>query len=251
MEGWVKIHRQLLESTYGGNLELIGLFTALLLKAQHKSSRAPDGTLITEGQLLTSQQALAREFNVDRLAMRRKLKKLENAHQIEQQPSNKNSIITIVNWHKFQSNEHHNEHQVNTKRTSSEHQVNTYKNEKNEKNEKNNTVEATDKNSESIKKIVNYLNQVCGKNFKPGTKTTRSSIQARLREGFTVEDFKKVIDVKFEEWGHDPNWDYCLRPITLFGTKFESYLNQKTDEQVRQHTGNVLENLIDQTKGIS
>ena len=62
-------------------------------------------------------------------------------------------------------------------------------------------------------------------NYRPSTKNTQSFISARLKEGFTVEDFKKVIDVKVENWiGTD--FEKYLRPATLFGTKFENYLNE-------------------------
>ncbi|MFZ7942780.1 conserved phage C-terminal domain-containing protein [Neobacillus sp. 19] len=57
---------------------------------------------------------------------------------------------------------------------------------------------------------------------------TQEMIRARMREGFTVEDFKKVIDLKTAEWMRDPRMCKYLRPTTLFGSKFESYINQKS-----------------------
>lgn len=75
-----------------------------------------------------------------------------------------------------------------------------------------------------IKEIIDYLNLKARKNFRSLTAATQSLIKARLNEGFTVEDFKKVIDIKCSEWlGSD--YAQYLRPQTLFGTKFESYLN--------------------------
>nr|WP_296168296.1 conserved phage C-terminal domain-containing protein [uncultured Ruminococcus sp.] len=75
-----------------------------------------------------------------------------------------------------------------------------------------------------IKEIIDYLNLKARKNFRSSTAATQSLIKARLNEGFTVEDFKKVIDIKCSEWlGSD--YAQYLRPQTLFGTKFESYLN--------------------------
>jgi hypothetical protein len=50
---------------------------------------------------------------------------------------------------------------------------------------------------------------------------------ARFNEGYTLEDFKQVIDVKTEEWKDNPEFFKYLRPETLFGSKFDSYLNQK------------------------
>ena len=76
--------------------------------------------------------------------------------------------------------------------------------------------------------IVDYLNLKSGKNFHATSKKTKELIHARLREGFTVDDFKTVIDKKVAEWKDDSRMNQYLRPETLFGTKFESYLNQQT-----------------------
>lgn len=74
--------------------------------------------------------------------------------------------------------------------------------------------------------IIDYLNIKTGKSFKATTSKTKKLIQARMNENFRVEDFKKVIDIKTKEW-KSTDFEQYLRPDTLFGTKFESYLNQK------------------------
>lgn len=85
------------------------------------------------------------------------------------------------------------------------------------------------------KTIVDYLNQKTGQKYKPSTKKTQTCIHARLAEGFTEDDFKKVIDNKCAEW-IGTEWEKYLRPETLFGTKFESYLNAKIyDKGAKQH----------------
>lgn len=76
--------------------------------------------------------------------------------------------------------------------------------------------------------VIDYLNQKTGKNFKHTSKVTQRHIRARLAEGFTVSDFKQVIDNKCNDWLRDQKMKEYLRPETLFGTKFESYLNSKT-----------------------
>ena len=77
------------------------------------------------------------------------------------------------------------------------------------------------------KEIVDYLNEKTGKNFKHKTAKTRKFIEARWNQDFRLDDFKKVIYVKTDEWLNTDS-DKYLRPETLFGTKFEGYLNQKT-----------------------
>lgn len=75
--------------------------------------------------------------------------------------------------------------------------------------------------------IIEYLNQKTGKSYRSASKKTQSLIAARINEGFTVDDFKTVIDTKTEEWLSDSKFNVYLQPSTLFGTKFENYLNQK------------------------
>ena len=81
------------------------------------------------------------------------------------------------------------------------------------------------KNKELWIPIV-YLNQVANKRYKFVDKT-KKFLLARFNEGYTLEDFKQVIDVKTEEWKDNPEFFKYLRPETLFGSKFDSYLNQK------------------------
>lgn len=74
--------------------------------------------------------------------------------------------------------------------------------------------------------IIDYLNEKADRQFKSTTKKTQSLIKARFNDGWEVEDFKTVIDKKTKEWLGDSKMENYLRPETLFGTKFESYLNQ-------------------------
>jgi predicted phage replisome organizer/uncharacterized phage protein (TIGR02220 family) len=83
------------------------------------------------------------------------------------------------------------------------------------------------KNNIPFPEIITYLNEQAKTNFKSSTPKTRDFIKARWNEGFTLEDFKQVINKKVTEWINDKEMCKYLRPETLFGTKFESYLNQK------------------------
>src|SRR3990167_5175434 len=74
--------------------------------------------------------------------------------------------------------------------------------------------------------IISILNSVLGTKYKISSKKTIDLIQVRMKEGFTVEDFKTVIEKKYAEWGQDEKMSAFLRPETLFGAKFEAYLNQ-------------------------
>lgn len=78
-------------------------------------------------------------------------------------------------------------------------------------------------------RVIDYLNLKANKNFKASTKKTQDLIKARLNEHFTENDFRKVIDTKAAEWKNDSKMQKYLRPETLFGTKFESYLNENQE----------------------
>lgn len=77
--------------------------------------------------------------------------------------------------------------------------------------------------------IVDYLNAKADTKFKSSSKKTKSLIHARFEDGFSVDDFYTVIDKKCEEW-KGTEWEKYIRPETLFGTKFEGYLNQKNNK---------------------
>lgn len=81
--------------------------------------------------------------------------------------------------------------------------------------------------SELYRSIVDHLNKACGTAYRSASRKTQRLIDARLREGFTPEDFFKVIDIKCAAWKDDAKMSKYLRPETLFGPKFEGYLNEK------------------------
>ena len=86
------------------------------------------------------------------------------------------------------------------------------------------------KDNVPYKEITDYLNQIAGTNYRATSKKTRELIKARINEGYTLEDFKIVIEKKTREWINDNKMKGYLRPETLFGTKFEGYLNQPVKE---------------------
>ena len=91
-------------------------------------------------------------------------------------------------------------------------------------------------NDEEVAKVadvVQALNEETGSHYRPTSKATMRHVLARLREGFTVDDCKEVIRKKSEEWGGTDMAKY-LRPETLFGPKFEGYLNAPEDPKAKE-----------------
>lgn len=91
----------------------------------------------------------------------------------------------------------------------------------------NNSRAKPDSIADEVKTIVGYLNEKTKSNYRTTTRETKRLIKARLNEGFTVEEFKTVIDKKTAAWLNDTKMKNYLRPTTLFGPKFEEYLNEK------------------------
>ena len=102
--------------------------------------------------------------------------------------------------------------------------------------------------------VVDYLNLRAGTRYRSTSEDTRKHIRARVDDGYTLDDFKAVIDRKVEEW-KGTEWEKFLRPSTLFGSKFEGYLNQRNEPryakktsfsnfQERKYDKNFLESLV-------
>lgn len=91
----------------------------------------------------------------------------------------------------------------------------------------NNNILSPSSTAYPYKDVIDYLNKKTGKHYKSTTKKNQTVIRARTDEGFTLDDFKQVINNKVVEW-KGTDMEKYLRPETLFGTKFEGYLNQET-----------------------
>lgn len=82
-----------------------------------------------------------------------------------------------------------------------------------------------------FKEIIDYLNQRAGKNFKYAAAGNKKVIKARWNEGYRLTDFKQVIDEKCEEWLNNDKMSQYIQPSTLFGNKFDQYLNQQSQKK--------------------
>ena len=87
------------------------------------------------------------------------------------------------------------------------------------------------------KEIIEYLNEKTGRHYKHTAKANQRVIKARMNEGYTLEDFKTVIDKKYDEWNNDTKMKKFLRPETLFSTNFDRYLNEETESNQKSWAG--------------
>ena len=106
-----------------------------------------------------------------------------------------------------------------------------------------NTKTENNNNKLSIcKEVISYLNLKAKKNFKVDTASHQKFIKARLKEGYVLEDFKKVVDVMVAKW-KGTEYEQYLQPQTLFGNKMDNYLNQPMPQKVHSFQSAVDERL--------
>ena len=106
-----------------------------------------------------------------------------------------------------------------------------------------NTKTENNNNKLSIcKEVISYLNLKAKKNFKVNTASHQKFIKARLKEGYVLDDFKKVVDVMVAKW-KGTEYEQYLQPQTLFGNKMDNYLNQPMPKRSTILTSTVDERL--------
>ena len=170
-----------------------------------------------KGHCWATNEYFAKLFNVSEVTISRKIKKLENKKYITIEYEKRGCEVkkrtirlTKLIIDGYQScystiNKVDKENNINNKNTNINNNIYSREIEKN---------------------IIDYLNKKLDSNYRYDSKKTTELIKARLNQGFKEEDFYKVIDKKYNEW-NDSEMAIYLRPTTLFGTKFEDYLNQK------------------------
>nr|DAU25055.1 MAG TPA: replication initiator protein [Caudoviricetes sp.] len=106
----------------------------------------------------------------------------------------------------------------------------------------NNEIDNNNNKLSICKEIISYLNLKAKKNFKVNTASHHKFIKARLKEGYALEDFKKVVDIMVAKW-KGTEYEQYLQPQTLFGNKMDNYLNQPMPKRSTILTSTVDERL--------
>ena len=106
----------------------------------------------------------------------------------------------------------------------------------------NNEIDNNNNKLSICKEVISYLNLKAKKNFKVNTASHQKFIKARLKEGYVLEDFKKVVDIMVAKW-KGTEYEQYLQPQTLFGNKMDNYLNQPMPKRSTILTSTVDERL--------
>ena len=215
--GFVIVPRELMQNQWYTHSPTIHLYLHCLLRANYTDSEW-HGITIQRGQFVTSLNTLSQETGLSIKQIRSALDRLKKAGYVASKQTNKYRIITMLNYDEMQ--------QTASKMASKGQTKGKQRATDKENNKGTNIIVGQNPTaySNEIKTIVDHLNSKLGTHFKTSSIDTRKHITARLREGYTLEDFKTVIDSKTKEWRGTDNQKY-LRPETLFGKKFEGYLN--------------------------
>ena len=240
MAGWIKLYRELgdkpiwLESTSDQRSVLIALLMMVNYEPNKWEWQGKQYECMP-GQVITSLPKIAERSGkgVSIQNVRTALKRFEKLGFLTDESTNKNRLITIVNWAIYQGSDDEPNRQTNKQLTGNQQatnrQLTAIKNirTKEEKNkEVKDIVEQKPDDPIPYREIIDYLNQKTGKSFKHSAAGHRKAIKARWNEGYRPDEFKKVIDNKCGDWLKDTKMVQYLQPSTLFGTKMDQYLNQ-------------------------
>lgn len=240
-QGYIKLFRQIVDWEWYDDIPTCRLFIHLLLKVNH-ADRNWQGKKIERGSCITSFASLSTETNLSVEQIKRALKNLQKTGEIEKVSTNQNTLIIVTKYDDYQcftnvdnkqtTNEQHednmqktNEQQTDNKRTTTNNNVKNIKNDKNNNNLYCSSDEEQEMN-QIIRTIVEILNIETEKEFSPDAKLTRKLIQDKLNAGYSLADFKCVIEKKCDAWKADPVMKSYLKPSILFGKKFDEYLNE-------------------------
>ncbi|AQY37871.1 phage replisome organizer N-terminal domain-containing protein [Bacillus thuringiensis] len=242
---WIKITTnmfedekiRLIEGMPEGDTLLI-IWIKLLAQAGKTNA---NGYILLNENIPYTEDMLVTLFNKSPVIIRLALQTFKQFGMIE---IDDNQFISITNWGKHQSLTGLDKIREDTKKRVAAHRerkktsllnesngCNVTGNGSGNKNETDIEKELEEELEEDINKyiveIINHLNETCSTSYRTSTKKTRDLIKARFKQGFNIADFRKVIDIKASHWIENEEYNQYLRPSTLFGNKFEEYLNQQ------------------------
>lgn len=224
--GWFKVYRKFDEWGWYHDSVMVHLFIHCLIKANYQRKEWK-GIIIERGQFITSLDKLCYETGISRQMLRNRLSKLKSTHELTYETTHHFTLITVINYDSYQEDKIIVNTAINTETnissTHGQHTVNT--NEEIKKQSSKKLKALSSKEDIPFSEIVSHLNTRTKKAYRDTGAKIRGLITARWNEGFRVSDFERVIDNQVIKWEHDPKMREFLRPETIFGTKFESYLN--------------------------
>ena len=240
MAGWIKLYRELgdkpiwLESTSDQRSVLMALLMMVNYEPNKWEWQGKQYECMP-GQVITSLPKIAERSGkgVSIQNVRTALKRFEKLGFLTDESTNKNRLITIVNWAIYQGSDDEPNRQTNKQLTGNQQaanrQLTAIKNIRTKEGKNKELKDIVEQEPDPIpyREIIDYLNQKAGKSFKRSAAGNKKVIKARWNEGYKLDQFKRVVDNKCQDWLNDEKMSQYLQPSTLFGNKFDQYLNQR------------------------
>jgi uncharacterized phage protein (TIGR02220 family) len=229
-DGFIMLHRSIQNHWIYEEKRKFSRYEAwldLLMMVNYKDNKVlQDGKLVEvkRGERITSIRQLMDRWGWSNTKVVNFLDLLQSDGMIEHEiTSKKKTLIKIVKYSQYQGIQRSEKTEEKTEKRQPEDTEAT----QNNINNKDNKANKENNFKEHIVEIVNYLNETCSKKFKDSTEGQVKFIRARLKDGYTVDELKSVIDLKAAEWLGKEQAKY-LRPSTLFNEeKFSAYINEQ------------------------
>lgn len=229
MQGWVKLHRRIYDNpVVRKDNDYFAVWIYLLLNATHTEINmvfAGKEITLKKGQLITGRKQIAVNNKIDENKVERILKHFKIAQQIEQQTSNKNRLITILNWENYQCSEQQNEQQTNNKPKKSEQQ--------NEHKQEciNNGLKKKEKTYNG--EIENFFESVWELYPLKKGKGSVSIKQKKVLQEKGYEEIKRCIERYVVD---QKNPDFYKHGSTFFNSGYIDYLDENfTDQKIQNY----------------
>jgi len=217
-QGWIKLHRKMLDNpVVWKDSDHLSVWIYLLLNATHKDMDVlfkSKRITLKPGQLITGRKSIASQLSISDSKVKRVLLAFESDHQIDRQRSNKNSLITILNWCEYQQNDQQNDQQVTSKRPASDQQVTTNKN---IKNIKNNT-------------LVDFFDQIWKLYPKKEGKGQVSLTQKKKLYNIGLEEMTRAIE-RYKKAKEGTDRKYLQNGSTFFNSGYVDYLDANYEDK--------------------
>ena len=224
MNGWVSLHRKMLDNpVVCKDSDYMAIWIYLLLNATHAEIPAMfkgQKIMLNPGQLITVRKVISDKLRVTESKVQRVLKCYESERQIEQQTGNKNRLITIKNWNMYQCSEQQIERQMYNQRTTNEQQMNTNNND-------------------------NKINILCSPGAEPDKTGDNNSDLEQLKT-----DFEKIYAIYPKKRGKAKAFEYycayvkkgrCINKVRYRLTNKQVYLAVRAYTHEREEEGTELD----------
>lgn len=233
MEGYIKLYKQLLDWEWYDDNNTFKLFIHCLLKANY-TDKNWRGLEIKRGSFVTSLGKLADETSMSLQNLRTSIKRLKSTSELTIKTSNKNSIITVVRYDKYQSKKDKVTSKLTNKQQSNNIQLTTTKEYKNIKNI--NTMNSYSSKL-NFERLVDYFNLCTGKKTRIVNDKAKRQLKARLKDGYKKEDIAKaILNASKSKHHKESNYKHLTLELISRPEKFDMFLHME-DVNVKKVVG--------------